>query len=108
MCCLEKNYSIFDIDNFKVRLQYGVASLCSQLLLEFSSNQFETLHKCYQPTDDVRVILNYSIFDLDNFEVRLQYGVASLCSQLLLEFSSNQFETLHKCYQPIEDVHVIF
>ena len=36
---------------------------------------------------------NYSILDLDNFQVWLQYGVASLCNQLLPEFSSNQFET---------------
>ena len=30
----------------------------------------------------------FDIFDLDNFEVRLQYGVASLCNQHLTEFSS--------------------
>ena len=46
--------------------------------------------------------------DLGNFQVRLQYGVASLCNQLLPEFSSNQFETLHRCYKHIEDVHVTF
>ena len=57
---------------------------------------------------------SYTIFrlgfnlDLDNFQVRLQYGVASLCNQLLSEFSSNQFETLHRCYEHIEDVHVTF
>ena len=51
---------------------------------------------------------NYGILDLDNFQVRLQYGVASLCNQLLPEFSSNQFETLYRCYTHIEDVHVIF
>ena len=32
----------------------------------------------------------------------------SLCNQLLPEFSSNQFETLHIYYKPIEDVHVNF
>ena len=51
---------------------------------------------------------NYSILDLDNFQVRLQYCVASLCNQLLSEFSSNQFETLDRCYKHIEDVHVTF
>ena len=44
--------------------------------------------------------------DLDNFQVRRQYGVASLCNQLLPEFSSNQFETFHRCDKHIEDVHV--
>ena len=46
---------------------------------------------------------NYGILDLDNFQVRLQvrlqYWVASL---------SNQFETLHRCYKHVEDVHVTF
>ena len=48
------------------------------------------------------------MLDLDNFQVRLQYGVASLCNQLLPEFSSNEFETFHRCYKHIEDVHVTF
>ena len=39
---------------------------------------------------------------------RLQDGVASLCNQFLPEFSRNQFETLHRCYKHIEDVHVTF
>ena len=106
-----QNYSILDLDNFQVRLQYGVVSLCNQLLPEFSSNQFETLHRCYKHIQDVHVTFsrqennfwrNYDILDLDNFQVRLQvrlqYWVASLCNQLLPEFSSNQFETLHRCY----------
>ena len=114
-----QNYSILDLDNFQVRLQYGVGSLCNQLLPEFSSNQF--FHRCYKHIEDVHVTLsrqennfwqNYDILDLDNFQVRLQvrlqYWVASLCNQLLPEFSSNQFETLHRCYKYIEDVHVTF
>ena len=51
---------------------------------------------------------NYGILDLDNFQVRLQYGVASLCIQFLPEFSSNQFETFHRCYKHIEDAHLTF
>ena len=49
-----------------------------------------------------------TFLDLDNFQVRYQYWVASLCNQLLPEFSSNQFETFHRCYKHIEDVHVTF
>ena len=52
--------------------------------------------------------IRYSVLDLDNFQVRLQYWVASLCNQLLPEFSSNQFETFHRCHKHIEDVHVTF
>ena len=95
-----------DLDNFQVRFQYGVANLCNQLLPEFSSNQFETLHRYYKHIEDVHVISsrqenyfwqNYAILDLDNFQVRLQYWVVSLSNQLVPEFSSNQFETLHRC-----------
>ena len=45
---------------------------------------------------------------IDNFQGRLPYWVASLCNRHLPEFSSNQFETLHRCYKHIEDVHVTF
>ena len=44
----------------------------------------------------------------DNFEVSLQQRVASLCNQLLPGFSINQFETLHRCYKHIEDMHMTF
>ena len=89
--------------------------MCNQLLPGFSSNQFETLPRCYKHNEDVRMtfskqesnfLQNYSILDLDDFQVMLQYGVASLHNQLLPEFSSNQFETLHRCYKHIENVHV--
>ena len=53
-------------------------------------------------------ITAFWILDLDNFQVRLRYGVASLCNQLLPDFSSNQFETLHRFYKHIEDVHMTF
>ena len=114
-----QNYGtcILDLDNFQVRLQYGVASLCNQLPPQFSSNQFETLHRYHKHIEDVHVIFsrqenhfwqNYGTLDLDNFQVRLQYGVTSLCNQLPPQFSSNQFETLHRYHKHIEDVHVIF
>ena len=47
-------------------------------------------------------------FLTDIFQVMLQYGVASVRNQLLSEFSGNQFETLHRYYKRIEDVHVTF
>ena len=99
-----QNYGILDLDNFQVRLQYGVASLCNQFLPEFSSNQIETLHRCYKHIEDVHVTLsrqennfwhNYGILDLDDFPVRFQKEVERLCNQLLSGFSSIHFETLH-------------
>ena len=74
-----QKYSILDLDNVQVRLQFWVASLCDQLLPEFSSNQFETFHRCYKHIEDVHVTFsrqenhfwqNYGILDLDNFQVR--------------------------------------
>ena len=91
-----------------------VFNLCNQLLQEFSSNRFETFHRCYKHSKDVHMTLcirknyfwqNYSIFDLDNIEVRFQYWVARFCNQLLLEFSSIQFKNSHRCYKHIEDIH---
>ena len=78
-----QNYGILDLDNFQVRLQYRVASLCNQFLPKFASNQFETLHKCYmyKHIEDVHVTFsrhtnhfwqNYGILDLDDFQVRFQ------------------------------------
>ena len=87
--------------------------MCNQLLPGVSSNQFETLHRYYKHIEDVHVTFskqenNYGILDFDNFQVRLHYGVASLCIQTLPEFPSNQFETLHRCHKHIEDVYVTF
>ena len=51
---------------------------------------------------------NYRIFDLDIFEIRLQYGVERLCNQLRLGILGNKFETLQRCYKNIEIMHVTF
>ena len=89
--------------------------MCNQLLPGFASNQFETLHRCYQHKEDVHMIFGMQEYNfltklwlLDNFHVRLQYGVASLCNQLFPEFSSNQFEALRRYYKHVEHVHVTF
>ena len=75
-----QNYCILDLDNFQVRLQYWLASLCYQLLPEFSSNQFETLHRCYKHIEDVTFGMqennfwhNYGILDLDDLD-RLSFS----------------------------------
>ena len=52
---------------------------------------------------DIFVKKKYDIFDC---EVRFQYGVARLCTQLLSDFSIIQFKTLRRYYNHIEDVHV--
>ena len=97
-------------------LHCRVWSLCNQLLLQFSMDHFETMYTCCGYIEDLH--LNFcrrkNNFDkitafstLDNFEVSLQRLVASLRNQLPGS-ASNQFETLHRCYKHIEDVHVTF
>ena len=91
--------------------------MCNQLLLQFSMDHFETMHTCsgYIEYVHVNFCSRKKFFDkitafstLDNFEVSLQSRVANLCYQLLPGCSSNQFETLHRCYKHNEDVHMPF
>ena len=83
----KKKNDILDLDSFEIELQYGVASLCNQLLSGFSSNQFETLHRCYKHNEHVHVTFrrrennfwqNYDIFDLEDFEVRVHKWGSSI------------------------------
>ena len=78
---------------------------------------FETLHCCCGYIEDVHAnfcgrkkkIDKIRAFSTsDNFEVSLQHRVASMCNQLLPGLSSNQFETLHRYYKHIENVHMTF
>ena len=48
------------------------------------------------------------LVDIDNIEVRFHYLVASLSNQVLPEFSSIQFKTLHRYYKHIKGVYVTF
>ena len=107
----------FHLDIFEVSLQYKVSGLCNHLLLGFSSNHFETLHRCYMHIEDVHVNVckqkKKFLTKLRHFRVRqfggyLHHRVASVCNPLLPGFSSNQFETLNRCYKHIEEVHVFF
>ena len=107
------------IDNFGARSKYGVASLCNQLLSGFSSNPFETLHRCYKHIEHVHETFcrkkEFSFFTkLWHFSTKtilrltVNIGIASLYNSFLPGFSSNQFETLHRCYKFIKHVHVTF
>ena len=114
---MELELILTEIQPFELILGNWVWSLCNQLLLQFSMDHFETMYTCCGYIEDLH--LNFcrgkynfdkitAFSPLDNFEVSLQRLVASLCNQLLPGFASNQFETLHRCYKHIEDVHVTF
>ena len=78
-------------------------------------DHFETMNTCSGYTEDVHVNFcrqKQNFFDkimafLTWTILRLAFSIG-LCNQLLLGFSSNQFETMYRCYKYIEDVHVTF
>ena len=82
-----------------------MASLCNQFLPEFSSNQFETLHRCYKHIEDVHVTFsrqenhfqqNYGILDLDNFPVRLIFRLGIIIGwQVCVINSSKSFQAIN-------------
>ena len=83
--------------------------LCIQFLLEFSNNRFESLHRCYNYTENMYVSLcnenkRYFMTKLQNFFLLFHFWDkaliwrATLCNQLLLQFSGVQFESFHRCY----------
>ena len=87
----------------------------------------ETMHTCCGYIEDVHVnfcrgkiifdkitaFWTYTIFrlgfnlDLENLQVRLQYGVASLCNQLLPEFS-DVISILKMCMRLLAGKKIIF
>ena len=52
--------------------------------------------------------ITFFFFDLDNFEIKFQQGVARLCNQLFSEFSSIHFETVRRYFKHIEHERVTF
>ena len=76
-----QNYDILDLDNFQVRLQYWVASLCNQLLPRVFKQSIWNFAQMYMHIEDVHVTFsrqennygqNYGILDLDDFQAGFQ------------------------------------
>ena len=75
-------------------------------------DHFETMHTCCGYIEDVHRTFSkqgINLFEksygiLGDFQVRLQYG-EKVCVINFSQFSSNQFETLHRCYKHTENVH---
>ena len=75
------------------------------------------MHTCSTWSEDVRVVLGLSshyfihffpLFGLSFFPGPISIGIDTLWAQLLLEFSTNRFETMHICSISSEDVYVVF
>ena len=58
---------------------------------------------CPSPSVCLSIHLSFCPSDLS-----VHRTLKSLGNQVLIEFSSYQFETLHRFCQPIEDMHVTF
>ena len=87
---------------------------------------FETMHTCFAWSVDVHVVLGLSsyyflsnvssryffstffhFFDLFFFSSQITIRKDTLWAQLLLEFSTDHFETIHTCSTWSVDVHVV-
>ena len=85
-----------------------------QLLLDFSTDHFETMHTCSTWSEDVHMVWGYpanffqrfALFHLSLFQL-LYDDVGSLWAQLLLQFYNKLFETLHVFLSCSENVHVL-
>ena len=71
------------------------------------------MHTCSTWSEDVRVVLGESsyffinLFHFLTFPGPISIGIDTLWAQLLLEFSTNHFETMHICPTWSEDVRVV-
>ena len=86
-----------------------VGTLWAQLLIQFYTDLYETLHMFLPWSGDVHFV-NFVIFRRCDFNFKvwsilLWLIVHILWNQLLLEFSLDLFNTLQICYRHIEDVH---
>ena len=57
--------TFFDLVFFPGPISIGIDTLWAQLLLEFFTNHFETMHICSTWTEDVRVVLGLSTYHTD-------------------------------------------
>ena len=91
-------------------------TLWAQLLLEFSTGHFETMHTCSTWSVDVHVVLGLSshYFILSAFTTFLtEFFLCSISIRIdilwaqLLEISIDHFETMHTYFTKSEDVHAV-
>ena len=90
-------------------------TLWAQLLLEFSTEHFETMHTCSTWSVDVHAVLGLSSLFFVNFFLlfRLRLFPGSVTIRIdtlwvkLLEFTTDHFETMRSCSTLSVDVHVV-
>ena len=93
-----------------------MGSLWMQLLLQFLTDLFGTLQVFLSWSEDVHLVLGLSshyylstfsnFYDLFFFSGPMTIRIDTLWEQLLLEFSTDHFETMHTCSTWSVDVHV--
>ena len=93
-----------------------IDTMWAQLLLEFSTDHFETMHTCFTWSVDVHMVLELSshyflstffrFLDLV-FPGPINIRIGNLWAQLLLDFSTDHLETKCTCSTWSEDVHVV-
>ena len=105
--------NFFGLVFFSGQIIIRIDTLCAQLLLEFSTNHFETIHTCSTWSVDVHVVLGlssryfYQLFFYLVFQGWITIRIDTLWAQLLLEFSTDHFETMDTCSTSSVDVHMV-
>ena len=95
-----------------------IDTLCAQLLLEFSTDHFETMHTSSTWSVDLHVVLglssHYFVFNFFLlfstqffFSDLISIRIDTLWTQLVLEFSTDHSETMQTSSTWSVDVHVV-
>ena len=83
-----------------------IGTLKALLLLEFSSDHFETMYSCSTWSVDVHVVYGlssdyflptFSTFSTQFFSGSLSIRIDTLLEQRIVEFSTDHFETMLAC-----------
>ena len=110
-------FSTFSTLFFPFSITIRIDTLWAQLLLEFSTDHFETMHTCSTSSEDGRLVLGFfSCYFLSTFILLFQFTffpglvksrIDTLWAQLLLQ-SPDHFDAMHPCSTWSEDVRVVF
>ena len=111
-------YQLFFLffDVFQIPISIRIDTLCLQRILQFPPIVFKlcilVLHglKMCMWFWDYPTFIFYQLFPPFDFVFSdpISIGIDTLWAQLLLQFSTNHFETIHICSTWSEDVHVVF
>ena len=105
-------YQLFRLIFFPGPIPIRIYILWAKLLMDFPTDHLETMHTFSTWSEYVRVVLGLScrfVFNFFHFVFpgQISIRIDILWVQLLLEFFTDHFETMHTCSTWSEDVRVV-